>query len=102
MSAATPAVPQRLSADVVRPARRVRQPRQPRRIPCLPFVLWLGIMAGLFVWKGANYAEARVLLDFLGWSAATSTAVWWSWAALFGLLAVAGLGCMLYRRFIRR
>lgn len=99
MSAATPAVPQRLSADVVRPARRVRQPR---RIPCLPFVLWLGIMAGLFVWKGANYAEARVLLDFLGWSAATSTTVWWSWAALFGLLAVAGLGCMLYRRFIRR
>ncbi|HEY9198734.1 MAG TPA: hypothetical protein VIR60_05155 [Gammaproteobacteria bacterium] len=75
------------------------RPRKGRGIPCLPFVLWLGIMAGLFIWKGANYAEARVLLEFLGWSESSTTHVWWGGAALFGLLTVAGIGCLLYRRF---
>lgn len=73
--------------------------RKGRGIPCLPFVLWLGIMAGLFIWKGAHYAEARVLLDFLGWSEGSTAITWWSGAALFGLMTVVGIGCLLYRRF---
>jgi hypothetical protein len=69
-----------------------RRPARPGKFPVIPFLLGcLGLLAALLCWKGALYAEAVALRQFLDRPAPAAALEWWAVAGVCAIGVVLGI-----------